>query len=197
MKPTGISLTREQTVTDEGEDVLHEGIVMHAGIGTSSLFVNPRALPFPVASTGMPHRPLLEDILAANVKALCRQRGFWHDGEDEPNQSELARQTKRAGKGINQSTIARVLAAERDTKLPTIEALAAGLGVPAWHLLVPQLNAAETTLVTSAEAVERAYTKVNHRGKAEQGPGVPRRAPHRDGKKRGTSSKEPTKRGAD
>jgi hypothetical protein len=84
----------------------------------------------------------LKDVLSVNVTARCQERGFWWSDRQEANQKALERAIKQRAR-LNQATISRVLHGDRMTKLSTLEALAAGLNVPAWLLLVPRLSAAE------------------------------------------------------
>src|ERR1700676_4499270 len=98
----------------------------------------------------------LKDVLSANMTALCRERGFWWSDRQEANQKALERAIKQRAR-LNQATISRVLHGDRMTKLSTLEALAAGLNVPAWLLLVPRLSAAERATVTASLVLEGAH----------------------------------------
>ena len=104
----------------------------------------------------------LKDVLSANVTALCRDRGFWWSDRQEANQKALERAIKKQRARLNQATISRVLHGDRMTKRSTLEALAAGLNVPAWLLLVLRLSAAERATVTAILALERAHEGIGH-----------------------------------
>lgn len=68
-------------------------------------------------------------VLAENVKALRDRRG---------DLGGLRSWAKRFG--VGEATLHRILHADAAIKLDSIEAVAKGFGVPAWMLLVPDLD---------------------------------------------------------
>jgi len=77
-------------------------------------------------------RKTLVEVLAENTKALMLKRGL--------KQATVSENAARAGKKIDQRTVGRVCNAEFPAQVPTLEGLAAGIGVEPWQLLVPGLD---------------------------------------------------------
>lgn len=77
------------------------------------------------------NKPLIE-VLASNVKALMGARHL--------KQTTVSKNATARGRTIDQRTVGRVCNAEFPAQVSTIEALAIGIGVEAWQLLVPDLD---------------------------------------------------------
>lgn len=179
---------------------------MHGCIVVSSAVSCPRALGFPIASIAMqkafaqtlPREGVVKriDELAAtlqrNVEAICMANPELVRAE-KPNQSEIARRATKAGEPLDQSTVQRVLKNPRDAKLSTLSALATGLGVPAYWLLLDHLNPAEEPFVLSYAAIQRAFSSgAKH---AEKEPdGIPSSPPNRKGTRKAKSKPVAAKR---
>lgn len=71
-------------------------------------------------------------LLAANVKAVKKARGL--------TQKAIAAKAKRAGYTLDQGTVSRVERQEYPPTLETLEAIAFGMKVQAWQLLVPDIK---------------------------------------------------------
>lgn len=77
------------------------------------------------------NKPLIE-VLATNVRSLMKDRGL--------KQATVSKHATTRGRTIDQRTVGRVLNAEFPAQVSTIEALAIGIGVEPWQLLVPDLD---------------------------------------------------------
>jgi hypothetical protein len=74
----------------------------------------------------------LIEVLATNVRSLMNERRL--------KQATVSKNATTRGRTIDQRTVGRVLNAEFPAQVSTIEALASGIGVEPWQLLVPDLD---------------------------------------------------------
>jgi transcriptional regulator with XRE-family HTH domain len=80
----------------------------------------------------MPNRKPLSAVLGDNALAMRKARGM--------SQPMVAAATKRSGTPIDQTTIGRIERAANSRSIDNLAALARGLGVEPWQLLVPGLD---------------------------------------------------------
>ncbi len=82
----------------------------------------------------MPTKKHLRNVLAENVTALRLKKGL--------SQPKISTAALHAGFVVGQTTVGRVERAVHAADVDTIEALAKGLGVEPWQLLISELNPA-------------------------------------------------------
>lgn len=80
----------------------------------------------------MPSRNPLREILGTNAKKLRTAKNI--------SQAKLHQATKHSGAPIDSTTIGRIERADNPTSVDSLAALARGLGVEPWQLLVEDLN---------------------------------------------------------
>lgn len=96
----------------------------------------------------VPKNKSLRELLADNVKAVMKATGL--------KQTHVRDAARRAGYQIDQRTVGRVAHGDYPATVQTLEAIAAGLGVPPWQLLDPALDA--TSLPKAALPIRKLST---------------------------------------
>lgn len=79
-----------------------------------------------------PRNKALKDVLAENVRAAMAAKGM--------KQQHVAALAKQKGMPIDQTTVGRIARAEIPTTVEKLQALAAGLGLEPWQLLLDGLD---------------------------------------------------------
>jgi len=83
-------------------------------------------------SANVPKNKPLRVVLGENVAGVMKAKRL--------SQPKVAANAKRAGTPIDQTTISRVSRAVYPATIDTLEAIANGLGIDPWQLLMPELN---------------------------------------------------------
>ena len=96
-------------------------------------------------SADMPKNKRLKEIVGDNVKAVMTAKKL--------SQTKVAAAAKKFGTPLDQTTVGRVCRAEFPATLDTLEAIANGLGVPAWQCALP--NGTDATLMAILHAWEQ------------------------------------------
>lgn len=136
------------------------GSDMPVKLGEFAYIVKPHLHTAPHYYARMPRRPALKDVLGANIGALRR--------ENDQSQPDVVATAGRAGFKVGQTTVGRVERAVHAADIDTIEAIAHGLGVDPWQLLVPKLepkalpHIGEESLPADEQQLLRDYRAANH-----------------------------------
>ena len=93
----------------------------------------------------MPKNKSLKEIVGENVKAVMTVKKL--------SQPKVAAAAKKSGTPVDQTTVGRVCRAEFPATLDTLEAIANGLGVPAWQCVLP--NGEDRTIMAILHAWEK------------------------------------------
>lgn len=83
-------------------------------------------------SAEMPKNKKLKEIVGENVKAVMTEKKL--------SQPKVSAAAKKVGTPVDQTTVGRVCRAEFPATVDTLEAIANGLDVPAWHLFLEHLS---------------------------------------------------------
>lgn len=95
----------------------------------------------------MPNAKSLREVLAENVKAIR--------GARKMSQPDVAKAAKKRHHQIDAGTVSRIERRSFPPSVDTLEALAKGLAVDAWHLLHPEGAAIAAQHVLSLEESEK------------------------------------------
>lgn len=93
----------------------------------------------------------LRTVIAANVRALRKQL--------KETQPQIAERAKARGYVLDQGTVSRVENKRLVPSIDVLEALAHGLDVEAWQLLVPAIDPKNPPVLRDATASERELWK--------------------------------------
>lgn len=86
----------------------------------------------PIYYADMPRGRPLQDILAANLRAVMTERRL--------KQTHVAARARIAGASVDQRTVGRVREGKEPATVATLDAIAMGIGIDAWQLLKPDLD---------------------------------------------------------
>lgn len=96
------------------------------------LAVKARVQPLLGYAAKMPKNKPLKELLGENVRAVMKARRV--------SQPKVAAIAKKRGTPIDQTTVGRIARAEFPATMDTLEAMANGLGLEPWQLLLPELK---------------------------------------------------------